>query len=260
MPVDAPRARRLDLAGMNANVQKYLERRRKLQTTELAGKRLLCTRCLQPEFGCYCAYVRPFHPSIKFVVLIHPLEARRRIATGRMSHLCLSDSLLVRGEDFSESKIVNVLVEDSSRHCVVLYPGLGSTDLSAINEVQRRDLFPEAKELVIFVIDGTWRTARKMVRSRCLAHLPRVCFAPRTPSRFRVRKQPAPECWSTIEAIHQTIELVGPARGFSGVEQREHDNMLFVFDRMVERQLAFVKDARVSRHSKRLRSNELSLL
>jgi hypothetical protein len=51
-----------------------------------------------------------------------------------------------------------------------------------------------------------------------------------------VRKQPAQECYSTIEAIHHTIELLGPSCGFS-VAQREHDRLLFIFDKMVSRQL-----------------------
>jgi DTW domain-containing protein YfiP len=50
-----------------------------------------------------------------------------------------------------------------------------------------------------------------------------------------VRKQPAPEFLSTIEAIHQTIDL------FAEGGSREHDNLLTVFDQMVEFQLRFTE-------------------
>ena len=41
-----------------------------------------------------------------------------------------------------------------------------------------------------------------------LGPLPRISFDPGEPSRFRGRKQPKPECLSTIEAIHRTIDLL----------------------------------------------------
>jgi DTW domain-containing protein YfiP len=91
-------------------------------------------------------------------------------------------------------------------------------------------------------MDGTWATARKMVRqSRNLHALPRVCFSLDRPSGFRVRKQPAAGCYSTIEAIHQLIELVGSLCGFA-VASRRHDNLLDVFDKMVAQQLQFVPE------------------
>lgn len=228
----------------------YRARRDLLREQELSRGRKLCFACLQPPFGCYCAEVRPFDPQILFTVLIHPLEARRKIATGRMAHLCLKGSKLLRGQDFSGSASVDALVSDPDLHPVVLYPGPESIDLSAVNAAERRALIPPGKRLAVFVLDGTWWTARKMIRSRNLASLPRIAFSPDRPSRFRVRKQPKPECWSTIEAIHETIELLGEAAGFA-VASRAHDALLDVFDGMVRRQLRCANEIGSSRHVKK---------
>jgi DTW domain-containing protein YfiP len=85
-----------------------------------------------------------------------------------------------------------------------------------------------------------------MIRqSENLKSLPRICFSPAKPSNFRVRKQPHPNCYSTIEAIHHTIELVGASQGFS-TDQREHDKLLTAFDFMVERQLNFIQEANLN--------------
>jgi DTW domain-containing protein len=132
---------------------------------------------------------------------------------------------------------VNALVRDPSLFPVVLYPGEGSTNLSELEPGARESLFPRDKELLVFVIDGTWITARKTMQ-RCpnLGSLPRVCFTPDRPSRFRVRRQPRPECYSTAEAIHQAIELLGPGQGFD-LTSRRHDVLLEVFERMVDRHL-----------------------
>ena len=235
------------------NVEAYLEMKARLRREELSRGRNLCFTCLQPPYGCYCRDVRPFDPKIDFIVLIHPLEARRRIATGRMSHLCLTGSRLFRGEDFSDSAAIDGIVADPRRACAVLYPGPDALDLGAIGESDRAAIAPAEKRLTIFVLDGTWWTARKMVRSANLKRLPKIAFTPRRPSRFRIRKQPSRDCLSTIEAIHWTIELLGPSRGFDS-GSRAHDELLRTFDGMVERQLHCINKIGSNRHSAASRS------
>lgn len=224
------------------NVQKYRQKRLELQQQEVRY-RALCDVCRQPEFSCYCPYIQSFDPKIKFVILIHPIEVKRRIATGRMSHLCLQRSELIRGLSFGENARVNEILQNPEFHSVILYPGPKSLNLSEQTHSHSSKLFADSKQLVVFVIDGTWSTARKMLRqSANLMTLPQVCFTPPHLSRFRVRKQPAPECFSTIEAIHHTIELLGAQAGFS-MKTRAHDAMLSVFDKMVHNQLQLIKKA-----------------
>lgn len=194
--------------------------------------RLRCRNCLQPDFSCYCTWLAPFDPGMDFVILIHPKEFRRRIATGRMSHLMLRGSHLVCGHDFSHHRDLMPVLRDPARHCVMLYPGRQARNLTLMSAEARFDLAPAGKRLTILVVDGTWNTARKMVNlSRCLQELPRICFTPSTPSNFRIRRQPRAECYSTIEAIHHTLDLLG------GVPGRAHDRLLHIFERLVNRQL-----------------------
>ncbi|MEK6555282.1 MAG: tRNA-uridine aminocarboxypropyltransferase [Bdellovibrionota bacterium] len=220
------------------DIKTYRERRELLKQQE-PKFRTRCWACTQPEFSCFCKHVERFNSNIDFVILIHPLEVRRRIATGRMSHLCLENSFLLKGQDFSENEVIDRLLADQTRHCVVLYPGKSSVNLTDLEIPERQSIFPATKKLTIFVIDGTWTTARKMIRSHNLINLPRICFTPVKPSNFRVRKQPAAFCLSTIEAIHHTIELIGESQGLD-VSQRPHDKLLKVFDSMVELQLDFI--------------------
>ena len=205
--------------------------------------RTLCTTCIQPEFGCYCAQVQAFDSKINFVVLIHPIEAKRRIATGRMAHLTLKGSHLIEGQDYSQNQAVTDLINDTEYHSVILYPGHQSQNVTPMTAEEKTALFPSNKKLRVFVIDGTWATARKMVRlSENLKALPRISFTPTKPSNFRVRKQPGAECYSTIEAIHHTIELLGESQGFD-IQSGEHESLLNVFDYMVERQLEFIRES-----------------
>jgi len=194
-----------------------------------------CRQCRQPIFGCFCSQLKPFDPQMTFVILIHPIEVKRRIATGRMSHLMLKGSYLIEGQDFTNNSKVNALIADQRYEPFVLYPGATSNDLCKF--------VPSSKKPLIFVIDGTWATARKTMRQSLNLHrLPRYCFLPTEPSRFRVRKQPAINCVSTIEAIYQSIEVLSPVLGCS-IEKREYAGLLRVFDSMVEEQLKHVSRA-----------------
>lgn len=203
--------------------------------------RELCVACWQPAFSCFCADVRRFDPRLRFAILNHPIEARRRIATGRMSHLCLEGSQLLIGHDYTHDERVNRLLADPALHCVLLYPGPRSLNLTGRSAGELAAQFPAEKQIVVFVIDGTWATARQTAnQSKNLRELPRIAFTPPGPSNFRVRKQPGVDCYSTIEAVHHVIELLGPLRGFDPAT-REHDNLLYAFDRMVERELLRAK-------------------
>lgn len=200
--------------------------------------RVRCATCRQPEFVCYCELVKPVESRIHFVILIHPMEDRKRIATGRMSHLLLKNSTLIRGHGFEKNEKVSEILNDPKNHCLILYPGKKSIAIDQESEA-KKELMALNKKLVVFVIDGTWCTANKMLRlSPQLLELPQIAFVPKTPSRFRVRKQPSEKCYSTIEAIHQTIDLLTP----SGTSPKDHDHLLTVFDHLVETQLELMKD------------------
>lgn len=235
------------------NIKQYLVKK-SLALADHNKYRTICKKCIQPDFGCYCSHVQIFNCHINFVILIHPIEVKRRIATGRMSHLCLQDSYLITGQDYTQDHMVNSLLQDPDYQSVILYPGSSSKNLSLLDDDEKINIFSQNKKLRIFVIDGTWATARKMIRqSENLKCLPRICFSPTTPSNFRVRKQPHPNCYSTIEAIHHTIELIGQSQGYDP-KTREHDKLLKVFDYMVERQLGFIKESNLNLRKANYRS------
>ena len=224
------------------NIETYKQQREIFQK-QTKQYRVQCTGCMQPDFGCYCAHIQKFDPKIKFVVLIHPIEFKRRIATGRMSYQCLDNSELIVGQNYSENSKVNELLKDPRFQPMVLYPGIKSLNLTHASSEKKTTFFDSAKTPLVFVIDGTWATARRMMRhSVNINTLPRFGFTPPGPSQFKVRKQPKAECYSTIEAIHHCIELLGAQVNFD-FTGRPHDNLLTVFNKMVERQLIFIQEA-----------------
>jgi DTW domain-containing protein YfiP len=225
------------------NLQQY-KKQRVIQTESQFKNRTLCTDCWQPDFSCYCHKIEKFDANIEFVILIHPIETRRRIATGRMAFLTLENSHLIRGTEFANCNRINKLLEDKNYKNVLLARRADSIDITAISEAEKKHHFKSDKKLRIFVLDGTWSNAGKMItRSPNLQILPTFCFTPTTPSNIRVRKQPNPLCYCTLEAIHHTIGLLGPSQGLD-TKNKIHDQMLKPFDWMVDLQIKRQKIAK----------------
>jgi DTW domain-containing protein YfiP len=153
-----------------------------------------------------------------------------------MVRLCIANALFFEGVDFSEHPRVGRILQTPGFFPVVLYPGSQSLNLSTFSRDERVGLVPIGQKMIVFVIDGTWKTARKIIRlSRNLQSLPFICFDPPRPSNYRIRQQPQPNYYSTIEAIHHVIDLLAPP----GEQSKPHDNLLEIFDFAVNRQLRY---------------------
>lgn len=197
-----------------------------------------CTRCIRAQKTCYCSDIVPVRTQIEFVILQHPLEHRNSIGTARMTYHSIENSKLLVGTHFDDNAAVTRLIGNEDNHCVVLYPGAFAQNLSLLSSDEIRCAFPEQKTLVIFVIDGTWPCAKKMLRNSLnLSSLPQICFTPKTESGYRIRLQPNKHCLSTIEAVHHLIGILDP--------KVDSSNLLKVFHRMIERQIQYTKEALV---------------
>jgi DTW domain-containing protein len=147
----------------------------------------------------------------RIVLLMHPMEWKReRCTTGRLLCLNLENSEIIPGIAFDTNPRVRSLLDDPDNYCALLYPGTEARNLS-------RDGFPSAelggRRLVVFLIDATWSCAKTVAReSPGILALPRLMFTPREPSRYYIKREPAPWCLSTLEAAHElllSLEAVG---------------------------------------------------
>lgn len=218
------------------NIETYLKNKERFNSS-LPKYKTRCRNCWQPVDTCVCSIAKAFDPNITFVILTHPVEASKRIATGRLAYTCLKNSVFIRGYSFLFHNTVDKLIHDEGNQCFVLYPGRQSHDLSTTSLIEKKKDFSINKKTIIFVIDGTWGNANKMLRlSPNLATLPKICFTPKKQSNFRVRQQPKSFCLSTLEAIHEIIELLGETREFN-LKSKKHDSLIKVFNYIVEDQL-----------------------
>jgi DTW domain-containing protein YfiP len=145
---------------------------------------------------CVCSGFRSVDCPVPVDVLMHRREYLRPTSTGRLIHRVMSGSRLhVHGDGTSLSR--EALVR-SERTLWILHPG-GELPPSTV----------ESGGSQILVLDGSWSEAARMRRvvepwGQCI-RLP----ADLPPSRYGLRKSPAPGMYSTVEALGMLLEMLG---------------------------------------------------
>ena len=195
--------------------------------------REMCWSCRRPARVCYCAAVQPIQTRTRVVILQHPRESDVPINTARIAELSLLNSTLHVGLDFSGDQALAAALRDEAQPAVLLYPSADAQDLT---------LAMPRGPVTLVVIDGTWWQASKLFKlNPFLQALPRYGLAPSEESRYRIRREPAAHCLSTIEALEAALSVLeDKPRGFP--------ELLKPFDTMVETQLDFVARESVPRH------------
>ncbi len=204
-----------------------------------------CTHCARPQKACLCEHITKLPTKTHFVILMHPKEFKyEKDGTGKITHASLPNSEILWDVSFTENKRVNDLIEDPKNHCVLLYPG-EAKNVSA-GEFLPQDI--QDKKLVVFLLDGTWACAKKMLKlSLNLQSLPRLMFTPTARSEFYIKHQPHEWCLSTIESTYQFIE----ALCLAGLEEkRDWKPLLTPFYKLQEYQVACSLDPSRQRYRK----------
>ena len=90
--------------------------------------------------------------------------------------------------------------------------------------------------MLIFLIDGTWDQARKiMYHSPELRKLPKLTFSREYRSRFHIKKQPEDYCLSTIESSYYLIKELKKSKICP--DETNAEPLIEIFDKMVQFQI-----------------------
>lgn len=191
--------------------------------------RVYCDGCGRPPIVCICSSLVTVRPKTKVVVLQHPREADNPIGTAWMVEKCLGAERIV-GVDLGNDP--GFVAAVSAPNAILLAPGPSAIDLHAS---------PPKGPVTLIVVDGTWSQATKLFRSNPgLAAIPRYAFQPAKPSNYRIRREPADHCVSTIEATVAALACLEP--------ESQVERVLAGFDAMVDHQLRIAREQSHSRH------------
>lgn len=192
-----------------------------------------CPRCQKKGDFCLCKYTKEVDSGIKFVLLMHPKEVKKnRTGTGWITRISLKDCEILEGLDFSKNKRLNELLTDSRYYPVLLYPG---EDAWNAEKPGFKEEINDRTVLAI-IIDATWFCSRKIIqRNPDLLKLPKITFAGEYRSIFTFKKEPRPECVSTIETCYYLIkefQKIGLAN-----QDADPEPLMNVFKQMIKNQI-----------------------
>ncbi|WP_434680404.1 DTW domain-containing protein [Pseudomonas sp. R1-18] len=192
-----------------------------------------CERCLRPVPHCLCPLIPRLNSRTRVLLLQHPSEANHALNTARLAALGLVNAQLVVGEVFDN---LQELLDQPGYTARLLFPGDDARPLVVDSA--------GATATLLVVPDGTWRKARKLLHlNPLLAALPRVTLNDAPASRYRLRKAPAADALSTLEAVvHALRTLEAPA---------SFDALLRPFDALIEGQIQAMGDETYRRNHDR---------
>ena len=217
-----------------------------------------CFKCFKPKSVCLCRFARELDTGVKFVFLMHPKEFRRtRTGTGYLAHICLKDSEIIVGQDFAANAHFQSLLKDPQYFPVLMYPGQDAITASTL------PVESSEKKLMIIILDATWFCARKLIQKNpFLLELPKLSFAGSYRSIFTFKREPSPECISTIECCHYIIKELQDA----GTVDKSLDPtpLMTIFKEMIKLQLTAenerVMGLRTNSHSYDAKYNKIKEL
>jgi len=211
------------------------EERLIMGTVQPDAPRSMCYRCHRPRSTCICDLVARVPNRTGIWIVQHPRERFHPFGTARIARLGLTRiqlSVCFRPDPEPPPGFPT--------DAALLYPADDADDLT--------DIEPHRRPETLVVIDGTWPHARGIYRNNpWLQGLPRYRIRPRTPGRYRIRREPARHCLSTIESIVQALECLEPdTHGLRG--------LLDAFDSMIDEQIRLGEQhgvGRFQRHRQR---------
>jgi DTW domain-containing protein YfiP len=180
--------------------------------------RQVCYRCFKPALTCVCATIPAVRNRTHVTIIQHPRERNHPIGTARFAVLGLQSArLIVHGPRAGPCTKLAI----PGHGAALLYP---HRDGSAVA--------PADPPTHLVVLDGTWHHAKTLLRADPgLQSLPRYALG-HAVSQYRIRREPARHCLSTIEAILIALAALEPQT--EGLEE-----LRGAFMQMIDRQQAF---------------------
>jgi DTW domain-containing protein YfiP len=170
-----------------------------------------CPDCWRTKPLCLCSEIKSVPTRTQVLILQHPQEARNPLTSARLASATLKDSVHRVGLNWrSLSAALGTPAE--AKDWAVLFLGTLKTNEKLpkvpFQVVTQKGAPVDPKTLKgVVILDGNWKQSKTLWwRNPWLLKLKRIVLNPQIPSNWgSLRKQPRPECLSTIESLSFTL-------------------------------------------------------
>lgn len=196
-----------------------------------------CSRCHQIIPSCLCHLIIQVANPIPVFVVQDPRETRHALGTVKLAQQGLQNFTLlpvIPGEIEAGSKLLNSALPDNA---AMLYPGSDAVNIASCASTCSSNVRPNTPEtnypdVSLVFIDATWRRSKRILLEHpVLQRLPRYQLTQVSPPRYRLRKAPASDALSTLEAIVEILVRLDTARC------DDYRRLLAAMDQMVDQQI-----------------------
>jgi DTW domain-containing protein YfiP len=190
------------LEAPKADRERLMVKRRLEVLANIVTKQKLCSACSLMQETCICSKLKDMKPDnptgFRLAVHMHVKERFRSSNSGKLLEQMYEAPVFI-DSDPDQMKKMAELVEENVDNCVVMFP---TEEAKAFSDLKLKD------NPIIFLIDGTWRQARRLNKN-IPDKIPRVKIHPQTISRFLCRTQTQPDRVCTAEATAMLLEDLG---------------------------------------------------
>lgn len=179
--------------------------------------RVLCDKCARPESACICQFFIATPNTTPVVILRHPKESLHAKNTTPLLEHSLSQCMVIEGEEFSDNDILNQLLTDDKKHCLLLYPSDQAIELAVYAKQPQDSQLPQScketstasKQTVLILLDATWKKAYRMyMLSKNLQAIAHVALPENIQGEYAIRKTQKPNALSTFEAAVHALTII----------------------------------------------------
>lgn len=168
-----------------------------------------CIQCRLIIQDCICRDISAFWTEHKITMLTSKKEERIISNTGRLLRCMLKNiSPVYMGEKGWEEKVESEIVRTDYTP-VILFPTLPVCHGQTVME-------ETGKPLNIFVLDTSWKNARRWLHKPLLMHVKKIGLKTAPPSEYHLRKHPGKNYLCTFQAVTLLIAELRPS-GFDAV-------------------------------------------
>ncbi len=186
-----------------------------------------CPHCQRPVQVCWCSALP--QPAIANHWPVHILQHRQEqshpLNSARIAVLGLGQCELHTVTDVPVETTLPAAVLAALASALLIYPGPHSCDVAQLDPagVTTRPLL---------LLDASWRKSRRLLLSSpWLQSLPAISVDLQVPSRYRIRREPAANYCSSLEAVCAVLAQLER-------NQQKYQPLLATMDHMIDLQIA----------------------
>ncbi|MGB3368491.1 MAG: tRNA-uridine aminocarboxypropyltransferase [Acidaminobacteraceae bacterium] len=174
-----------------------------------------CDSCTLVKEFCICNFVPIIDSDVKFILLTHSNELKKRTNTGILIEKSMENTSIIEWIRKEPSKELLDII-NSELQVYILYPETDFVNTSkeesivsnSLDRLDNKESENTNKEKYIIILDGTWQEAQKMYnRSEYLKSIKRISLNPDSFSDYKLRRKKDDNHLCTVEAAIITLQM-----------------------------------------------------